>query len=395
MISFFSLGLWALALLLTVPALFLSLEIVLGLHTFKQDGHSSAADSVDLKGLRILIPAHNEGGQILDLLDDLTDQIPLSQVLVVADNCDDDTALLASSTGAAVTIRIDTEKRGKAYALAHGRQVLGAGGTPPEHILFLDADCRVEPNTIAVLMAASRASGHPVQADYRMVPHTDGVVGQGLSAFAFFVMNSLRQRGLKALNAPARITGTGMLIPWAAVEKLHLDHGNLAEDLEMGLSFAVNGTPTEFVPEALVTSSLPPAARQEVIQRQRWEKGSRDAQRRFVPALLRGGLNGNTALFYTLLDLWVPPVMKILAFLIGAGGLSFIGIFFGVSGPFFLLFLAGTILGAALLLAMGTYNQLAHQPFSFHEIKAFLTLKLNVAKAGEADGWVRTARDKE
>ncbi|MEM9421824.1 MAG: glycosyltransferase family 2 protein [Pseudomonadota bacterium] len=401
MISLLLVALWIGTICVSIPALFLSLEIIRGVQRLSSKNDPAPVldgRATDLSGLRVLIPAHNEAGQIKALLGDLSPQIPLSQVLVVADNCDDETAIVAGTTGAMVAVRNDPQKRGKAYALAHGRAVLSADENVPQHVLFIDADCRVAPGTVAALMVATCTTGRPVQAEYKMLPFTDdkeAIPGQSLSAFAFFVMNSLRQRGLATLGAPARINGTGMMIPWFSVQRLDLDHANLAEDLEMGLEFALEGHPTLFVPEGEVASVLPGAANQEVTQRQRWEKGSRDAQQRYAMRLLGAGMRGRRPLLYALLDLWVPPVLKLIFFFGSASILSVVALTFGVSGPFFILFCVGLILGISLLRGAAAYNEDAIAPLSLRDLKAFLALKLKVTQAGEAKEWVRTAREKD
>ena len=48
------------------------------------------------------------------------------RLLVVADNCSDDTAAVARAAGAEVTERSDVERRGKGYALDHGVRHLAA-----------------------------------------------------------------------------------------------------------------------------------------------------------------------------------------------------------------------------------------------------------------------------
>src|SRR5258708_5857810 len=69
----------------------------------------------------VLVPAHNESTGILPTLSDIKAQLQAGdRLLVVADNCTDDTAGVALAAGAEVSIRSDLKKIGKGYALEWG-----------------------------------------------------------------------------------------------------------------------------------------------------------------------------------------------------------------------------------------------------------------------------------
>lgn len=79
----------------------------------------------------VLVPAHDEGDRILATLAGLRAQtVPPSRVIVVADNCSDDTAALAASAGAEVyeTVGNEHKKAGalnQAWALRFRRATVG------------------------------------------------------------------------------------------------------------------------------------------------------------------------------------------------------------------------------------------------------------------------------
>ena len=77
--------------------------------------------------LLVVVPAHNESGQIAETVDSiLKSDYPSSQrrVLVLADNCDDETAEVARQAGALVVERCDPTVRGK------GQQILVESAVP-------------------------------------------------------------------------------------------------------------------------------------------------------------------------------------------------------------------------------------------------------------------------
>lgn len=90
----------------------------------------------------VLVPAHDEASLIGATLASIAPQLrPGDRLLVVADNCTDDTAQLAREAGAEVVERRDARLRGKGYALDFGVRHLAS--QPPEVVIVVDADCQV------------------------------------------------------------------------------------------------------------------------------------------------------------------------------------------------------------------------------------------------------------
>src|SRR5262245_4660636 len=87
--------------------------------------------------IAIVIPAHNEALGIADTLRNITPQLEVrDRLLVVADNCTDDTARIGTAAGAEVLQRFDCERQGKGYALDFGVRHLERN--PPEAVLIID-----------------------------------------------------------------------------------------------------------------------------------------------------------------------------------------------------------------------------------------------------------------
>src|SRR6476659_9111480 len=71
---------------------------------------------------------------------------PAHRLVVVADNCTDDTAAVASAAGAEVISRNDPTQIGKGYAL--GWAINHISMDPPDFVVFVDADCRIQCSAI-------------------------------------------------------------------------------------------------------------------------------------------------------------------------------------------------------------------------------------------------------
>src|SRR5438105_3281597 len=144
---------------LVIVTAFFALEVLVGLRPLRSAacGEAGGASAV------IVIPAHDEEavieGTIRAALAEADGEIGL---LVVADNCADGTADLARSAGARVLVRDDPDHRGKGFALAAAREHLRSD--PPDVVIVLDADCRIDDQSLRALVGCVVRTGRPCQA---------------------------------------------------------------------------------------------------------------------------------------------------------------------------------------------------------------------------------------
>ena len=331
----------------------------------------------------IVIPAHDEATGVARMIADVRAVASGARLLVVADNCDDDTAGVARAAGAEVIERIDPDRRGKGYALAFARDHLAAD--PPDVVVLLDADCSIDAGGIARLAAATLASGRPVQSAYLMRPRPDLGAMVGLSGFAFLIRNLVRQRGLARIGSPALLTGSGMGLRWDVFAIAPLATADLVEDLAIGIALTRAGHPPAFEPG--VTTWSDPARRGVALaQRTRWEQGFlRTAARQAWPLLAKGRWLG--------LHLLVPP----LALLMLVDGIVLLLLaVLGACLPFALL--AGLLLAATLMLAL-SWRRFGRAQISGGRlllIPFYIVWKLPIylgAMLRPERRWIRTRRD--
>ncbi len=180
----------------------------------------------------VLIPAHNEASVIAATLASVGPQMaPGDRLLVVADNCTDETAALSRSAGAEVVERSDDARRGKGYALDFGVQALASD--PPPVVVLLDADVTLRPDALEMLARQAMATGVPAQGVYilREAPAADG--HDLVSHLAFVVRNQVRPLGLARLGGPSSLFGAGMAFPWELISTAPLATGNIVEDMAL------------------------------------------------------------------------------------------------------------------------------------------------------------------
>lgn len=373
-------------------------EIVAGCVALRRRQPSARALGERSHKTAVLIPAHNEGDGVLATLSDVKAQLaPTDRILVVADNCTDDTAEVARAAGAEVIVRHDPERRGKGYALEFGVQHLASD--PPEVVVILDADCRLGDGAIGHLSQYAMATGRPVQSLYLMLAQA-GVVSPGASVnlFAWRIKNWLRPLGMKLVNLPTHLFGTGMAFPFAILAGRDLGNSRLAEDTALGLALAAAGRPPLFVSEARIHSYFPISLAGTEQQRQRWEKGHLDNIWDLVPGALAKSLRDrNLPLAALAIDMAVPP-LSLLVLITAAcailGGIAFAlgasAVTLAIPTLSFLLVVLGTMLS---WIAVGrdvlSVRSLLLLPL--HPIEKVIFYN-KIARGKASSSWIRTDR---
>lgn len=310
---------WA---LLASGSVLLALVALLALQTLasflpKKPDSIPQDEDTPLPSTVVLMPAHDEAEIIESMVSQALQALPAGgQLLVVADNCTDDTADRARLAGASVIERFDTELRGKGYALAHGVNHLRPA--PPDVVIVMDADCVAAAGSLTAIATAAHRLQTPVQAMYDMLAPPGSGLMQRMAAFAWDFRTRLRAEGYRRLGLPCQLMGSGMAFPWPLLQQVNLATGHIVEDLKLGLDCAQAGKPPHFLPSALVSSSFPTNDQGTQSQRKRWEHGHLSMVAAQAPALLwQSATRGNVGLLAMTLDMCVPP-LALFVLLLGA-----------------------------------------------------------------------------
>ena len=218
----------------------------------------------------ILIPAHNEES----LLPRCLRSIPYSpniRMIVVADNCTDATANIASNIGAVCVVRNDRTRIGKGYALAYGLPT--AFSTRPDAILILDADCELAPDTLAAFDAALARGQQVIQAPLIVRIHNAGD-----SAYVAAVGAEIDHavlRGSHRLGGSVPLRGTGMLFRRDVLETHPWSMHGLAEDAEFSAVLRRAGIRVNLLESGAILSEAPTKSSDLLQQRRRWRAALR------------------------------------------------------------------------------------------------------------------------
>ena len=387
----FLLGAIALGILLCTAVLFVEITAaVIGYDTARPK-------QGERRPIAVLMPAHNESAIIAASIRSVLPQLAIhDRLVVIADNCSDETATIAAAEGAEVVVRTDLARRGKGFALDLGVRHLES--KPPEVILIVDADCHVSPGTVDLLVRLCCKTNRPVQAIYLMQAGPEARSNMRIAEFAWLVKNKVRPLGLNRLGLPCQLTGTGMAFPWGWLSKATLATGHIVEDLKLGLELARAGAAPLLCPEALVTSKFPTSGDGIKSQRTRWEHGHLGVILNDAPRLVFDGVRRRDAdLLALVLDLCVPPT-ALLALLVVAIWTSCAILYYltAAAWPLGLASLAALLMAASVLMSWRAYGRdimtlgtlLLSVVYPLRKIPLYLRFLV----ARQVD-WVRSKRD--
>jgi len=386
----------ALAGLLSVPVAVLLIEVIAALKAPKRESFEAKELNIE-KRVAAIVPAHNESSGLVPTLQDIKAQLGAEdRLIVVADNCTDDTAAVAAASGAEVIVRNEPERIGKGFAM--GWAIAHLHQKPPDFVLFVDADCRLQADLIEGLKRTCHEVQRPVQALFMMRSAENSPINHSFAEFAWILRNWIRPLGLRNLHCPVQLMGTGMMFPWNAISTAPLASGHLVEDLKLGLDLAETGKAPYFFPFVRITSTFPTSAKGTESQRQRWVQGHLATIGKFVPRLLAVGLmRGDINLLALALDLLVPPLFLLALLVAGTTVLTSSVALLG--GPWLpALISGGNLVGFCLCVALAWFK-FGRQVFPAHEALSFGTFALKKIRlygrmliGRTASQWIRTDR---
>lgn len=346
----------------------------------------------DAAGLRIVIAAHDESEVIEGTLDHVLGRLPAPlgprDVLVVADNCTDDTAELARAKGVRVIERHMKSTRGKGHALDEAFAQLLAHDPDAERFVVLDADARLGPGTLDALIAAFDDGAAAVQASYR-VADPDRDARSGLLNLAWSCFNHVRPLGRERLGLSVGILGNGFGLTRDTLLTVPYRAGSVVEDLEYHLRLVEAGLRVRFVPNARVLAAAAPSNSAERTQRVRWEGGRLRMIVDHLPRLALEVLRGRFRFVEPAFELALLPLAlhaSLLALAVLGGGWT------SALGALGFAIVVAHVLAGAFVDGRGSRDlaALAHAPA--HVARKLALVPAIVRGSSKNAGWKRTDR---
>lgn len=240
-----------------------------------------------------LICARNEESVIGELIGSLKRQTYPITVFVCADNCDDDTAGVATRAGATVFTRRSDTLVGKGYALETLLKSIDIESF--DGFFVFDAD-NILPRDYVEKMHNTFCEGHDIVTGYRNSRnYGDNWISAG---YALWFLRESRYLNYPRhlVGSSCAVSGTGFMFSREVAREGWRFH-MLTEDIEFSVHSIVNGRRIAFCREAELYDEQPTRFSQSWYQRLRWSKGFLQVFRGYGGRLLRGMAGGSFACF--------------------------------------------------------------------------------------------------
>ena len=244
------------------------------------------------KTFAVIVAAHNEHaviGQLVENLQMLNYPKELFDIFVIADNCSDNTAEIAEKAGAIVCERTHPTKKSKGFALEWMFEKLFQMKKQYDAVVIFDADNLVHPQFL-MEMNNRLCKGDKIIQGYLDAKNPYDTWVAGTFAIAFWVIDHISHLAKTNIGLSAVLGGTGMCITTDVLKKHGWRATCLTEDMEFTMKSLAEGIKTTWAHDAIVYDEKPLTFKQSWNQRKRWAQGQFDVAHRFIPKMLKAGI---------------------------------------------------------------------------------------------------------
>ena len=270
------------------------------------------------KSFALLVAAHNEEAVIKDIIHSLSNlDYPkeLYDIFVIADNCIDNTAVIARNNGAIVFERMNKEKRGKGYALEWMFDKIFKMDKKYDSVVVFDADNLVSKQFLRE-MNNKLCEGFEVVQGYLDSKNPVDTWITGSYSIAFWTSNRMFQLSRSNLKLSNQLGGTGFCIATDVLKELGWGATCLTEDLEFSCKLVLNGKKVGWAHDAVIYDEKPLTLSQSWWQRKRWMQGFADVASRYFWKLIKRAV---TKFDVVALDCAIYSIQPLIIIIAGIG----------------------------------------------------------------------------
>jgi len=354
-------------------------------------------DSDSEKRFAIIVPAHNESKVIRRTIDSLKGlDYPAAgyEIIVVADNCTDNTARIVRDSGIKCLERADTERRGKGFALDWAFKQLK--GNPFDAFVIVDADTIMDRDFLRAMNQRLSRGEKAVQGYYDVISPEKSPMAS-LSYLGFVLSRNLRYKGRARLGWSSNLLGNGMCFSKEIIDRYGWPAKSIVEDIEFEMLLVSDGIRVDFAPEARIYAEIPGSFEDSTVQRTRWDLGKFGVRNQYLPRLFREGIRRrDLGCFDSALELIIPPYSLYWFLMLTLYAIA-VAVSWGDVDSLFLLWsgvLAASILYAFLGLIIARAGWKIYRNLLF--VPLFLLWRVKIVVQGYFSGaatqWLKTKR---
>lgn len=335
-----------------ITDVFILLMLLIGIYflltaLFSLMPRDTVSPDCEMRSFIAVIPAHNEEkviGSLIESIKEADYPRELIKIVVVDDECSDNTKMIAESKGALVVKKDRSTCKGA--ALFEGFLYCDKNNLRGDCIVVFDADNIVDKNFFREINERFNLGAEVVQGYIDSKNPNRNWVSGGHSVW-YWITNRTVQAGRARLGIGCRIGGTGFAMKREILEKVPWLTQTIAEDEEYTCMLAEKGVKVDYAPRAVVYDEKPENFCDSIKQRTRWARGIGDVQGEYTWRLLKKGkINALLLLWCDVLNP-ISFLVVLFATLFKAGGIT--GSTVGAVGMWFYILATVFIHFSALL----------------------------------------------
>lgn len=264
------------------------------------------------KKLAVLVAARNESEVIGELVESLAGQNypdELYDIIVIPNNCTDDTRGAAEAAGAEILdCTVETHSKGEVLTFAFKR--LLARKYRYDAFVIFDADNVADPGFLQSVNNALCA-GVKIAQGYRDSKNADESWTAGCTSMFYWGMNRLYNRARDSLNMSAALNGTGFMVSAEVLKELDGNFRTLTEDLELSAKAALAGYRIGWMQDAITYDEQPKNMKDSFKQRRRWSAGTFQCLRYYGWDLLKQSVRRRSNQCFDMFIVFTGAVMQL------------------------------------------------------------------------------------
>jgi len=285
-----------------------------GLFAFKNRDKKLIKNHMPKHRFAIIIPSRNEEDVIGELVTSLKQQKypeSLYEIIVIPNNCTDNTAKVAKKAGANI-LKCTVPVKSKGEVLKFAFDKLAKRDDIDAYVVF-DADNIVHQDFLKHMNNAL-CDGHRVAQCFRDSKNpSDNWISGSYSIF-YWIQNFFFNKARMQMKGSSSINGTGFVIKKDVIDEFGFNTVTLTEDVEFTAQCAINNVKIMFVEDAITYDEQPVNFNASWKQRKRWSAGILQCLKTYYKPLIKSS-NNNVASFDMFL-VFLAPVMQVLGFIL-------------------------------------------------------------------------------